>query len=311
MADYVCPYCSSQTKVARTYKSESAIRRIRECYNHEEAHKFETVENAVTEDLLVRRSNGIIEPFNRKGALERSIKLSAAGTLGDTQASAVADKVMARIGARPLVPIDTARLGEVTLDVLQVTSITAALRYATIFLSSRRLVQTPGDLAQWISERVRAPQAVAHAQSRPVRVVKNPRPNHSGAWGEEFILEKLWYGIATSLTGLEWSAPEDWTIEDFIGALVAAIIEDVRGQPLVTSGQLSAASLRVLRAACPLAFIRYAVVAKKYSTRDAFMGDCEGLDQFPSPSIDLVPFLQPGRDLAKEIHVSQSDVGQE
>ena len=66
-----CPKCSSNdTKVvdSRSPREGSNIRRRREC--NECGHRFSTLEQVLSEDLIVLKRNGTQEPFEKRKLLE-------------------------------------------------------------------------------------------------------------------------------------------------------------------------------------------------------------------------------------------------
>jgi transcriptional regulator NrdR family protein len=63
-----------------------------------------------------------------------------------------------------------------------------------------------------------------------------------------------------------------------IDAVVGRILSEVRGEVRVTSGQLSAAALRVLKEWNSLAFLQYASVAKRFGHVSDYLTEAEALE---------------------------------
>ncbi|MCL2748597.1 MAG: transcriptional regulator NrdR [Alphaproteobacteria bacterium] len=71
-----CPYCNSsesQVKDSRPNEEDATIRRRRVC--NDCGAKFTTLERVQLRDLMVRKSNGILQPFDRE-KLARSVKIA-------------------------------------------------------------------------------------------------------------------------------------------------------------------------------------------------------------------------------------------
>ncbi len=147
------------------------------------------METARSEDLQVRRSDGRIEPFNREEALERSIALASARAIGEKAVSAVADGVVRRLDLRPRQPRSTEEIGFAVLQELLRANQLAALRYATIFLSSRGIATDPATLLSWMTSNLPGRPTPAVVDERPLFVVKRTGSRHQQ--GEDFMLGKL------------------------------------------------------------------------------------------------------------------------
>lgn len=301
MSDYRCPICGGDTKVTRTTViGGTTARRQRLCAD---GHRFETSETPLTPDWLVRRSDDRIEPFDRRHRLERSIRKAGSGILTDRHVATVADAVVTRLDPQPRTPVSTEDIGNAVLLELRTTSVTSALRYATIFLSKRGQIHDAADLAEWIRETIGPARRTRIEPDRPLEVVKRRRAGDQADLREDFQLVKLWAGLeaATAGLGFQGDSYDPVTYSHSLGAIAAAVLDDVRGQPIVTSGQLSAAALRVLRSVSPLGYLRFSIVAKGYSGTQAFLDECDGLTEVPGAPIDLSDYADQGAALAKEV----------
>lgn len=315
-SNFTCPRCGSTTLVQRTQKSTTVIRRVRVCKG-KERHAFETAEAIPHEERLVRKSNQTFVRFDVKGRLERSIALASAGTLKPEQISAVAERVMLRITTPDNDPIPTLAIGDAVLDELTIDHVPSALRYATVFLTSREQIDTPLDLLSRIyqriptiqgargvppeghvspvAEKLASPTPVTSAPpQRPTRVVKRGRAGRPVRWEEDFYIHKLWSGVERATRHLERTVKSDlgqqWGADPSLtAAVVAFVLRELGGQRTVTSAQFSASVMSVLRSVCPLGYLRFAVVAKGYTLVGQFLDELEDLVAHPSPGRDLGP----------------------
>ncbi|MGH3880568.1 MAG: ATP cone domain-containing protein [Actinophytocola sp.] len=305
MSEFACPTCGADTRVSRTFKTSNMIRRTRTCVNATERHSFETWETAASADYLVERRSGRIEPFDQRNALEQSIRLATAGKIQGERATALARAVMARLDMKPMTPVSTEEIGLAVIDELADRTPPGALRFATIFLSARGIVASPEELLEWLEGRYPSSSEPAPLSGRPSGVVKRPRGDHAGVWIEDFEIRKLWRGILICTHGLvpetEASSRTDWTPDIFVGAIVAAVLERLHGQQLVTSGQMSGVVLEVLRAVSRFGFMRYSIVAKRYERKKYFVEELRALIEYPSPKFDLDEYFDRGVAIADEV----------
>jgi len=333
--DLMCPRCGAATEVKRTFKNPTAIRRVRMCKGPL-THEFETSESVPNHDLFVVKNGGFIVGFDRY-ALQRSIALAGGGTLDPDQVTSLADRVLLSLAPSPLTPLLSSDLGNGVLKELLVDHPSAAMRYATVFLSSRLKTYSASDLLTWIYEQIpdrdhTGPTAIPEVGSpritfsitcrdpkrggrnmRPSTVIKRGKTVRSGDWDEDFNLGKLARGLKIATKGLSGSfgtldpndplgsqSAERDTQKDqedsllsggrLVSTCVAFILEMVDGQRVVTTSQLSASAMFVLRSVCPLGYFRFALVAKKYTLRSQFIGELEELIRHPGPVIPLDPF---------------------
>jgi len=259
-----------------------------------------------------------VEDFQRAKIMQ-SVRVASAGMIPEADLDEVTDRALRRLNPRARVPIPTEEIGhEVIEQLLQVGEITAAWRYALTFLTARGKVKSVGDLRNWIDTNLPKTWVPNETEERPRYVEKASTPTKRGR-KEDFSLLKLWAGLEKATKGLLPTAKapgglaesESWTNRLLLGAIVAAVLDEVRGQPTVTSGQLSAAAMRVLRAVAPFAFFRFASVAKKYAAADAFAEEYAGLLSFPSPTIELAQYRMSAERIVAEVAALQKDTSSE
>jgi transcriptional repressor NrdR len=301
---YKCTHCSYPSHVTRTTTVGEQIRRERKCDHPEHPHTFSTVEAPESQGMLVVRRSGAVEPFERRRKLENSIRLAAVGGLGSTAAASIAEDVVLRLNPTPGHPVPTIDIGRAVIEVLKLRAPMASIRYATVFLGARGLIKDEADLADW----VRANVLTSHKPrkldpARPSWVIKHRKANEALAQAEDFNLRKLWNGLDKAMKGLGVNGTpyDSATYPVALGSILAYVLDEVRGQQLVSSGQLSGAILRVLRSVAPLAYLRYAIPAKSYTTAAVFLEECVGITKFPSPPIDLTGYEEAGAEIAKEV----------
>lgn len=308
---FQCPQCGAATKVTRTTPNQNSIERSRVCENK---HQFVTTEGPPDKGIQVLRSSGKIEPFNRRFALERSIRVASANSLPDDSIARLADDVVRRLYPSSEGPISTERIGDETLQSLALRSPAAAIRYAATFLTERGRISTVSEFVKWLIDNVpaverRAMEAKAEydavGPSRPQQVIKKSRESWNSAPPEDFSIQKLFWGLRVTTVGL---TPESWqkrhgadSHEYFVGALTAWVLEQNHGQHMVTTGQLGAACLRVLRSECPLGYLRFTTVAKGYESIKDLLKEMYALMEQPSPSVGLESYTHPGMAIAAEV----------
>ncbi|MET9274229.1 ATP cone domain-containing protein [Kribbella sp. NPDC003557] len=304
MANFECPVCREGTRVSRTTMIDgTSAKRERVCFS-KPPHTFVTIETTAQPELLVVRASGQVAPFDRE-KLERSIRQAAASTIPrDPQITKIADEALRILAPQPRVPIPTADLGDAVLLVLKRTTPVAAVRYATTFLAKRGRIDGPEDLATWLkTEILPKAQPALMDPSRPVFVIKSRRSNEPVGQGEDFSLIKLWDGLsrATRGLGLNGKAYDAAGYDDAVGSVAAWILDQLRAQPIVTTGQISAETLRVLRSVCPLGSLRYSILVKSYTTASAVLDECQSLTEYPPAPIDLTQYEEAGAALAEEV----------
>jgi len=322
-SNFICPQCGASTVVRRTQKSTKVIRRERQCRGNP-PHTFETDESVRDSDLLVQKSSGELERFQRKGKLEHSISLASAGALPMDDIVFLSERVVKLVANEKGPVVSTKMIGDLVLHELALAHRPSAMRYATVFLTSHDGgANTPSEFLRVIQDRIPNLRHRPTARTKngavdpgsvvelerlglptitnewfPLHVVKRTRGGRPMHWEEDFNVRKMWGGVGIAIRHLSRtiSAAEAFPDEEELsGAIVAMALDDIRGQRIVTSAQLSAGVMRALRSACPLGFLRFAAVAKGFEVEEQFLDECEDLISSPSPHIDLLKFAVSGR----------------
>jgi transcriptional repressor NrdR len=269
----LCPACGHEnTKVVDSRLHPSGRRRSRRCPAC--GHHFSTVEHISTEDLMVRKRDGRLEPFSRT-KLVRGVTLAARlYALAPADINAFIDRVVQKLqpGA-PGLPITSNEIGHTVLQELQdsraVTDV-ARIRYALVFLG--RTTRTSGgfqglrDFLDWLGDTY-GPSSGADLPDTPWRVVKRD------GRVESFQLTKLERGIRIVLKG----RGTEREVNERAASIATQVVQELKGQALVTAQQIATEVLKPLRKSDAMAYLRYASVAKRYRSIDDFWIEARAL----------------------------------
>lgn len=130
-----CPYCnSSDSRVAdsRPDTEDSVIKRRRVC--NQCGAKFTTVERVQMRDLIVRKNNGKLEPFDRE-KLRRSIKLACHNRdVGDEQIERLVASIQRRLETDSMDDtVTSAAVGQMVSDSLLNLDPIAFVRFVSVY----------------------------------------------------------------------------------------------------------------------------------------------------------------------------------
>ncbi|MFQ6739284.1 MAG: transcriptional regulator NrdR [Alphaproteobacteria bacterium] len=130
-----CPYCnSSDSRVAdsRPDTEDSVIKRRRVC--NQCGAKFTTVERVQMRDLIVRKNNGKLEPFDRE-KLRRSIKLACHNRdVGDEQIERFVASIQRRLETDSMDDtVTSAAVGQMVSDSLLNLDPIAFVRFVSVY----------------------------------------------------------------------------------------------------------------------------------------------------------------------------------
>lgn len=130
-----CPYCnSSDSRVAdsRPDTEDSVIKRRRVC--NQCGAKFTTVERVQMRDLIVRKNNGKLEPFDRE-KLRRSIKLACHNRdVGDEQIERLVASIQRRLETESMDDtVTSAAVGQMVSDSLLNLDPIAFVRFVSVY----------------------------------------------------------------------------------------------------------------------------------------------------------------------------------
>ena len=126
-----CPFCkkaSSKVVDSRTSDDGASIRRRREC----EAcgKRFTTME---TSSLMVKKKNGVVEPFNRAKIIDGVQKACHGRPVHKDDLKILAHEVEDKIRSLGVAQVDAHDIGRAILEPLSKLDIVAYLRFASVY----------------------------------------------------------------------------------------------------------------------------------------------------------------------------------
>lgn len=129
-----CPFCGnddSQVKDSRPTEDNSAIRRRRQCEGC--GGRFTTFERIQLRELLVIKSEGKREPFDRE-KLERSLSVACRKRPVDNiQIEKLASAIQRQLETLGESEIETKKIGEFVMDGLKALDSVAYIRFASVY----------------------------------------------------------------------------------------------------------------------------------------------------------------------------------
>ncbi len=133
-----CPFCGNedtQVKDSRPTDDNSAIRRRRQCTNC--GARFTTFERVQLRELIVVKTNGQREPFDREKLL-RSMQVSLRKRPVDSERlERVVNGIVRRLESSGESEIPTAAIGEAVMDALASLDKVAYVRFASVYRNFR------------------------------------------------------------------------------------------------------------------------------------------------------------------------------
>jgi len=133
-----CPFCGNedtQVKDSRPTDDNSAIRRRRQCTNC--GARFTTFERVQLRELIVVKSNGQREPFDREKLL-RSMQVSLRKRPVDAdRLERVVNGIVRRLESSGESEIPTSVIGEAVMDALGTLDKVAYIRFASVYRNFR------------------------------------------------------------------------------------------------------------------------------------------------------------------------------
>ncbi|MBN2121047.1 MAG: transcriptional repressor NrdR [Candidatus Omnitrophica bacterium] len=129
-----CPFCShKEDKVidSRSTSEDLAIRRRRECLRC--GKRFTTYEYVEKIPLMVVKTDGRREPFNRNKILEGLIKACQKRPVGMIQLESLADEVEKEIQKKYDREIDSKIIGQMVVERLSKLDGVAYVRFASVY----------------------------------------------------------------------------------------------------------------------------------------------------------------------------------
>jgi transcriptional repressor NrdR len=269
-----CPFCqtSGEVRVRETRTPDPGeVRRHRVCGSCGE--QFTTVERISAHDtIIIKRGDRQAERFSRM-KLRRGIeKAAAAWTLAEGELDSLVERVVKRLHPKPNTPVSSAEIGSLVLRVLAgdrpATAITR-IRFAIVLLGrTSRVTRFRGlhDFLAWL-EAEYGPSAIERPVNTPSVVVKRDGETRT------FNIKKLERSIGVASKG----RGSDKEVERLAAYVAARAAFELQGQAIVTSQQIAAEVLKVLKERDALAYLRYASAVKRYRSVDDFWLDALGL----------------------------------
>jgi transcriptional repressor NrdR len=133
-----CPFCGNedtQVKDSRPTDDNSAIRRRRQCTNC--GARFTTFERVQLRELIVVKSNGQREPFDREKLLS-SMQISLRKRPVDAdRLERVVNGIVRRLESSGESEIPTSVIGEAVMDALGTLDKVAYIRFASVYRNFR------------------------------------------------------------------------------------------------------------------------------------------------------------------------------
>ena len=129
-----CPFCGhddSQVKDSRPTEDNSAIRRRRQCEGC--GGRFTTFERIQLRELLVNKTEGKREPFDRE-KLERSLSVACRKRPVDNmQIEKLASAIQRQLETLGESEIESKQIGEFVMDGLKALDSVAYIRFASVY----------------------------------------------------------------------------------------------------------------------------------------------------------------------------------
>ena len=142
-----CPFCGTddtQVKDSRPTEDNAAIRRRRFCSNC--GGRFTTFERVQLREMLVVKTNGDKEPFERDKLL-RSMKIALRKRpIDDERIEQITNSVVRQLEALGETEITTTKIGEHVMETLRTLDHVAYVRYASVYRDFR----SPGDFEDFV-----------------------------------------------------------------------------------------------------------------------------------------------------------------
>jgi len=142
-----CPFCGTedtQVKDSRPTEDNAAIRRRRFCVNC--GARFTTFERVQLREMIVVKTNGDREPFEREKLL-RSMKIALNKRPVDAERmEQVVNSVVRQLESLGEAEITTSKIGEHVMETLRTLDHVAYVRYASVYKDFR----STGDFEEFV-----------------------------------------------------------------------------------------------------------------------------------------------------------------
>ncbi len=129
-----CPFCASpdtQVKDSRVAEDGSYIKRRRFCT--ECGSRFTTFERVQLKDIMVKKSNGIVVPFERE-KLQRSIELACKKRpITEERIEKIVSSVQRQLETTGEGEVSSREIGVLVMEILSTLDIVAYIRFASVY----------------------------------------------------------------------------------------------------------------------------------------------------------------------------------
>ena len=129
-----CPFCASidtQVKDSRVAEDGSYIKRRRFC--SECGSRFTTFERVQLKEVMVKKSNGIVVPFERE-KLTKYVKLACKKRpITDERIEKIVSSIQRQLEASGEAEISSREIGVLVMDMLSNLDIVAYIRFASVY----------------------------------------------------------------------------------------------------------------------------------------------------------------------------------
>jgi transcriptional repressor NrdR len=225
-----------------------------------------TVEGIATAELMVRKRDGRLEPFSRAKLVRNVTHSARLYALAPADINAFFDRVVEELQPGPPgLAITSYEIGHTVLKELQESrgaTDMSRIRYALVFLGKQTSggFQDLSNFLDWLEETYGPTTGTDNVPDTPWRVVKRDGNR------EPFQLSKLERGIRIALKG----RGTEREVNERASGIAHEVVQELKGQALITTQQISAEVLKPLRKSDIMAYLRYASVAKRYHSIDDF-----------------------------------------
>ena len=273
-----CPYCLHEsTRVIESRKGETGlVQRKRHCEGC--GQRFSTVERINVEYLNVVKRDGRIERFQREKIAKGIGKAASVFSIPAADINAFIDRILDQLQPDyPGLPIKTSDIGELVLRQLQdASSVTdvARIRFAMVFLGKKNRsggFKDAADLRSWLVDNYPNLRDL-EPDTYPALVLKK-----HALKVEPFEMLKLERSIGIAAKG----RGSDRQVRSDAKKIAQDALDQLVGQPLVTSGQIASAVLKLLRSYDDISYLRYAATTKPFRSVNDFWNEVMGLIYHP------------------------------
>lgn len=151
-----CPHCGyAAHRVIDTRDTGDAIRRRRQC--EQCGQRFTTYEH-VAANLLVIKSDGRREPFDRQKILSGIQTASTKRPISSEAMGAMVDQIAESLQAIGRTEVPSKLIGGMVLDQLAHTDQVAYIRFASVYLDMSDLVEVRNEIDRLMGRSTNAPE---------------------------------------------------------------------------------------------------------------------------------------------------------